>query len=51
MFDCRGSSYAAKLIGYCFKVFGHAYLVSTLRPFIQQMLHSDTTNYEIEVER
>ncbi|CAJ0942827.1 unnamed protein product, partial [Mesorhabditis belari] len=47
----RGSSFAAKLIGYCFRVFGHAYLVTTLRPLIQEMMQSDAATYEIEPER
>ncbi|CAJ0578448.1 unnamed protein product, partial [Mesorhabditis spiculigera] len=47
----RGSSFAAKLIGYCFRVFGHAYLVTTLRPLIQEMMHGDQGSFESESER
>ncbi|KAK0416750.1 hypothetical protein QR680_012659 [Steinernema hermaphroditum] len=47
----RGSSLAAKIIGYCFRVFGHAYLMRTLAPLFHFMLHTPDRSYEIEQDR
>ncbi|TKR77595.1 hypothetical protein L596_018533 [Steinernema carpocapsae] len=47
----RGSSLAAKIIGYCFRVFGHAYLMRTLAPLFQFMLQTPEKSYEIEQDR
>ena len=47
----RGSSLAAKIIGYCLRVFGHAYLYETLSPLFQFMLKKPDKVYEIEQDR
>uniref|UniRef100_A0A915BN59 Ras-GAP domain-containing protein n=1 Tax=Parascaris univalens TaxID=6257 RepID=A0A915BN59_PARUN len=47
----RGSSLAAKIIGYCFRVFGHCYLLNTMRPLLQLMHLTPEKSYEIERER
>lgn len=47
----RGSSLAAKIIGYCFRVFGHAYLYETLSPLFQHMQKTPDRSYEIEQDR
>ncbi len=47
----RGSSLGAKIIGHCFRVFGHAYLIRTLRPFIVYMESMPNRNYEVGIAR
>ncbi|VDM39919.1 unnamed protein product [Toxocara canis] len=47
----RGSSLASKIIGYCFRVFGHCYLLNTMRPLLQLMHLTPEKSYEIERER
>uniref|UniRef100_A0AC34Q5E6 Ras-GAP domain-containing protein n=1 Tax=Panagrolaimus sp. JU765 TaxID=591449 RepID=A0AC34Q5E6_9BILA len=47
----RGSSLAAKIISYCFRVFGVSYLYETLSPLFQMMQKTPDRSYEIEQDR
>lgn len=47
----RGSTLGAKIMLQCFRVFGHAYLLNTLRPFITQLLSTPDKTYEIDPSR
>ncbi|KAF8358867.1 hypothetical protein PRIPAC_93862 [Pristionchus pacificus] len=44
----RGSSFAAKLLSWSMRMFGHAYLLETLRPLMARVLSTPDVLYEVE---
>ncbi|GMS88529.1 hypothetical protein PENTCL1PPCAC_10704, partial [Pristionchus entomophagus] len=44
----RGSSFAAKLLSWSLRMFGHAYLLETLRPLMTKLLSTPEMLYEVE---